>query len=203
MRTTTGVGRTYRFYNGVPLWPFGFGGSYTTFTVAWANGFSPSTPVTVPVGAVDTLTFAVTVTNTGSVFAGSKVVQFYVAALDVPALAGLVLPRRSLWAMNKVHLKPRETSSRVHAFANASDWCPFCTVDAEGNRAVRAGTYLVTAGGHGGSGSGADCPDSDGGGLGGAGDDGGGDGGGGVGGGGSCTSVRVQLTGDTVASPLW
>ena len=35
------------------------------------------------------------------------------------------------------------------------------------------------------------------------GDGGGGDGGGGVGGGGSCTSVRVQLTGETVASPLW
>jgi beta-D-xylosidase 4 len=36
--TTTGSpGRTYRFYNGTPLWHFGFGLSYTTFELTWAN----------------------------------------------------------------------------------------------------------------------------------------------------------------------
>jgi len=33
MSMRAGPGRTYRFYKGVPLWPFGHGRSYTSFTV--------------------------------------------------------------------------------------------------------------------------------------------------------------------------
>lgn len=35
--TTGSPGRTYRFYTGEPLWPFGFGLSFTQFELTWAS----------------------------------------------------------------------------------------------------------------------------------------------------------------------
>ena len=37
MSMRTPPGRSYRFYTGQPLWPFGFSLSYTTWGVAWAG----------------------------------------------------------------------------------------------------------------------------------------------------------------------
>jgi beta-glucosidase len=37
MAVSTGVGRTYRYYTGKPLFEFGHGLSYTTFTLKCAN----------------------------------------------------------------------------------------------------------------------------------------------------------------------
>ena len=65
-------GRTYRFFQGKPLYAFGHGLSYTTF--AYAN-LRPSTRRCR--GATDTVTVSVDVTNTGK-RAGDEVVQLYV-----------------------------------------------------------------------------------------------------------------------------
>jgi beta-glucosidase len=64
-------GRTYMFFKGDPLYPFGFGLSYTTF--AYAN-LKTSSPTLEKDGV---LTVSVEVTNTGTV-AGDEVVQLYV-----------------------------------------------------------------------------------------------------------------------------
>jgi beta-glucosidase len=64
-------GRTYMYFTGTPLFPFGHGLSYTTFTYAnlktSAAGFDAKTPITV----------SVDVTNSGAV-PGEEVVQMYV-----------------------------------------------------------------------------------------------------------------------------
>ena len=52
-------GRTYRYFEGKPLYPFGYGLSYTTFSYSG---------LTLPKSAIkagDPLTAEVTVTNTG------------------------------------------------------------------------------------------------------------------------------------------
>ena len=75
-------GRTYMYFKGEPLYPFGFGLSYTTFR--YSNVRTSSTHL----AADDTLEVSVDVTNTGSI-AGDEVVQLYVrhpkSKMDRPA----------------------------------------------------------------------------------------------------------------------
>lgn len=68
-------GRTYRFFGGQPLYPFGHGLSYTTFS------YGRLTTNRDALAANDTLTVSVDVTNRGS-RAGDEVVQLYVQYLD-------------------------------------------------------------------------------------------------------------------------
>ena len=66
------AGRTYRFFGGTPLYPFGFGLSYTTFSY---KNLRTSAETMAKDGSV---TVSVDVTNTGS-RAGDEVVQLYVS----------------------------------------------------------------------------------------------------------------------------
>jgi cytidylate kinase len=97
MRYTEGLRMGYRWYQSqgiAPLFPFGFGLSYTTFALSdlavTPAVVDPGTPVTVEV----------TVTNTGRL-AGAEVVQVYVA---LPDDAGE--PPRRLVGFRKIHLAP-------------------------------------------------------------------------------------------------
>ena len=93
--------RTYRYFTGTPLYPFGYGLSYTTFVY---SGLS------VPTGAVDAGSPAVveaTVTNTGT-RAGDEVAELY---LKFPDVAGA--PRLALRGFERVHLEPG-ASTKVH-----------------------------------------------------------------------------------------
>ncbi len=63
-------GRTYRYFTGQPLWPFGYGLSYTTFR------YSGLSLPKAPVEAGQPLNASVRVTNAGK-SAGDEVVQLY------------------------------------------------------------------------------------------------------------------------------
>jgi beta-glucosidase len=94
----TGRGNDYHDLSGEPLYPFGFGLSYTTFEISDLqlnkSKFSEN----------DTIIVKVTVKNTGSK-AGSEVVQLYVKDL----LASVSRPIIELKGFQKVHLKPNES----------------------------------------------------------------------------------------------
>jgi len=92
-------GRTYRYFDGVPLYPFGYGLSYTTFT------YSGLTLPTATLSAGDPLTAQVTVTNTGK-RAGDEVAQLY---LKFPDVSGA--PIRALRAFQRVHLEPGQSQA--------------------------------------------------------------------------------------------
>jgi len=87
-------GRTYRYFKGTPLYPFGYGLSYTTF--AYSNLTLPDGPV----NAGDPLHASVTVTNSGKV-AGDEVAELY---LKFPDVGGA--PLRALRGFKRVHLEP-------------------------------------------------------------------------------------------------
>jgi len=92
------AGRTYRFFDGVPLYPFGFGLSYTTFGY---DGLSVSSETLPADGSV---TVTVDVTNTGT-RAGDEVVQLYVKHLG----SAVARPIKDLRGYQRVTLQPRET----------------------------------------------------------------------------------------------
>jgi beta-glucosidase len=90
----------YRWYdaqNITPLFPFGYGLSYTTFSYRHLR-VTPS-----PAGATGDVTVSATVTNTGS-RAGADVAQLY---LEDPAAAGE--PPRQLAGFKRVMLKPGQS----------------------------------------------------------------------------------------------
>ena len=91
------LGHTYRYFTGEPLYPFGYGLSYSTFA------FTRLMIQKSVLGASDDLVATVDVTNTGKV-AGDEVVEVYVSH---PAIEGA--PLRSLAAMQRVRLQPGET----------------------------------------------------------------------------------------------
>jgi beta-glucosidase len=92
-------GRTYRYFTGEPLYPFGYGLSYTTFAFGNLKFDKDS------LGANDDLTVNVEVKNTGKM-AGDEVVELYVSH---PGVDGA--PIRSLAGMHRVSLNPGESKS--------------------------------------------------------------------------------------------
>jgi len=124
-------GRTYRYFEGTPLYPFGYGLSYAKFS--YSN-------LKVPLKAVqagDPAVVEATVTNTGSV-AGDEVAQLY---LSFPAVAGA--PLRALRGFERVHLEPG-ASQTVHFELKARD---MSMVTEAGDPIVAAGEYPVSVGG--------------------------------------------------------
>jgi beta-glucosidase len=125
------AGRTYRYYKGPVLYPFGYGLSYTTFHY-------DSLQIEKAVGPGDSLFLSVRLTNTGPV-AGDEVAQVYISALD----AHVPVPIRSLRAFRRIHLQPGQTMT-LH-FAVAPD--AFTIIGDNMQRAPLYGKYSISAGG--------------------------------------------------------
>jgi beta-glucosidase len=124
-------GRTYRYFEGEPLWPFGYGLSYTTFK--YSSLILPRTPV----NAGDPLDVAVTVTNSGKL-AGDEVAQLY---LKFPDVRGA--PIRALRGFQRIHLSPG-ASQRVEFQLQSRD---LSMVTDAGDIMVAQGNYSLSVGG--------------------------------------------------------
>ena len=95
-------GRSYRFYSGAPLWPFGFSGSYTTWELEWAERLPAELSIATLQGGVG---LAVALRNSGRV-SSAKALLFFAAVRLAAARGGappaFAPPRRSLFAIAKV-----------------------------------------------------------------------------------------------------
>jgi beta-glucosidase len=123
-------GRTYRYFAGEPLWPFGYGLSYTTFK------YSRLTLPRTPINAGDPLDVAVTVTNSGHL-AGDEVAQLYLKFPDVPGA-----PIRGLRGFQRIHLSPG-ASQRVEFHLQGRD---LSMVTDAGDIIVAQGKYNLSVG---------------------------------------------------------
>jgi beta-glucosidase len=122
--------RTYRYFHGKPLYPFGYGLSYTKFS--YSDLKLPSA-----VNAGDAVDAEVTVTNTGSV-AGDEVAELY---LKFPDVAGA--PRIAMRGFKRVHLEPG-ASTQVSFTLKPRD---MSMVTEAGQPILAGGAYTVTIGG--------------------------------------------------------
>ena len=124
-------GRTYRYFEGKPLYPFGYGLSYTTFSY---RGLTLSKNA---IRAGDPLTAEVTVANTGE-REGDEVAQLYLSFPKVPGA-----PLRALRGFKRVHLKAGE-SQNVRFELKERD---LSMVSAPGEPIIAEGEYSVSIGG--------------------------------------------------------
>jgi beta-glucosidase len=123
--------RTYRYFNGKALYPFGHGLSYTTFH------YSDLSIPTQPVAAGQPFGAEATVKNSGKV-AGDEVVQLY---LKFPAVKGA--PLIALRGFQRIHLEPG-ASQKVHFELKDRD---LRMVTEDGSPIVAPGDYIVSIGG--------------------------------------------------------
>jgi beta-glucosidase len=123
--------RTYRYFGGPVLYPFGFGLGYSHFH------YAPVRLSTRSLAASQTLTATVTLQNDGKAEAG-EVAELYIVPPRAPGS-----PRLALAGFQRVQLQPSQ--SRDVSFELGPSQLSF--VDPAGHRAVRAGTYRVFAGG--------------------------------------------------------
>ncbi|HTW43915.1 MAG TPA: glycoside hydrolase family 3 C-terminal domain-containing protein [Acidobacteriaceae bacterium] len=124
-------GRTYRYFHGDPLYPFGYGLSYTKFAF---SGLKLSTG---SVKAGDDLGVDAEVRNTGQ-RAGDEVVEVYLTPPQTP-----LAPIHELEGFTRIHLLPGE-AQQVHFTLRPRQ---LSMVDAQGNRSVQPGEYQVFVGG--------------------------------------------------------
>jgi len=123
--------RTYRYFDGQPLYPFGYGLSYSQFTYSNLK-LSTST-----VKAGDSLTVDADVRNT-SKRDGDEVAQLY---LMYPPVAGA--PLRALRGFTRVHLAAGATQ-HLHFTLDPRD---VSIVNEAGARVIAPGAYRITIGG--------------------------------------------------------
>ena len=124
-------GRTYRYFKGEPLFPFGYGLSYTKFS------YSGLALQNEELNAGDPVHASVTVTNTGGK-AGDEVVEVYLKFPDVPGA-----PIRALRGFQRVHLEAG-ASQKVDFTLKPRD---LSMVTEAGDPIIAEGAYTITIGG--------------------------------------------------------
>ncbi len=123
-------GRTYRYFKGDVLYPFGYGKSYTTFS--YKNALVPSA-----LTAGEDLNIAVEITNTGNVD-GEEVIQVYLSNEETK----VPVPIRSLAGFKRVHLKKGETK-KVEIMIKADH---FSILDKDFQRVIEPGAFEISIG---------------------------------------------------------
>jgi len=151
----TNPGRTYRFYTGKPVVPFGFGLSYTTFnyaiveaptqislssvrqvlaeTSAQGRLFVPLEKLSAPLTK-----YVINVTNTGMYDADNVLLGFIVP----PGAGTNGTPLQYLYGFERVHV-PKGKTVTVFLYPSIGD---FTQVDSTGKRVPVSGQYIVQFG---------------------------------------------------------
>jgi len=125
-------GRTYRYFKGEPLYPFGFGLSYTKFDYGNLRFSARSVKAGAPVEV------SVDVTNAGEA-EGDEVVQLYLT--DVAASAPV--PIRTLVGFDRLSLRPKEKRTVTFEITPRQ----MSLIDDAGKRVIEPGEFLINVGG--------------------------------------------------------
>jgi hypothetical protein len=145
--STTNPGRTYKFYTGQPVYEFGFGLSYTTFSYTWDNDTTIRSYSIQPLMKTNSTQkhfllafFRVNVTNTG-MMDGDEIVLAY---LKPPQILrdGQTPPIKQLFGFQRVHLIINETKE-VFFPLNIET---LLTIARDGSKWLHSGEYHILIG---------------------------------------------------------
>ena len=125
-------GRTYRFLRADPLYPFGYGLSYSSFSFDSLSLSAGSVPAGEPVEV------RVRVKNTGSVKA-DEVVQLYLSDLE----ASVRVPRWQLVGFRRVRLEPGASEQAAFTISPRQ----MSVIGDDGSRVLEPGRFRLYAGG--------------------------------------------------------
>ncbi|HKY41989.1 MAG TPA: glycoside hydrolase family 3 C-terminal domain-containing protein [Pyrinomonadaceae bacterium] len=124
-------GRTYRYFKGEPLYPFGYGLSYTRFLY---NNLK----IAKSVKAGEPVKLSVDVTNIGE-REGDEVIQLYLT--DTAASAPV--PIRALVGFDRISLRPQEKRTVTFTITPRQ----MSLIDDKGKRVIEPGEFLTRIGG--------------------------------------------------------
>ena len=145
--SSTNPGRTYKFYTGTPIFEFGFGLSYTTFSYQWSNdsttalysiqSLMESNPNNINIRMQS---FRVNVTNTG-MMDGDDIVLAYITPPQV-VRNGQTPPIKQLFGFERVHLSVNETKQVFFPFNIET----LLSVARDGSKWLHPGKYHIVIG---------------------------------------------------------
>jgi hypothetical protein len=145
--SSTSPGRTYKFYTGQPVFEFGFGLSYTTFSYAWYNDSKIESYSIQSLMKTNSVrlnfvmqSFRVNVTNTGAMD-GDDVVLAYVTPPQV-LRDGQTPPIKQLFGFERINLNVNETK-QVFFPLNIKD---LFTIAQDGSKWLHPGQYDIIIG---------------------------------------------------------
>jgi beta-D-xylosidase 4 len=139
-RETPG-GRTYRYFRGEPLFPFGFGLAYSNWSLSWGAAPPPAAVTLSP--AAPAVAFSVALSNEAGGLVGDEVVEVFVEP-DRSSLGPApppFVPLRSLAGFARRTLAPGAAAADV-PFVLAADEA-FSLTRADGSRAPLDGARFV------------------------------------------------------------
>ncbi|WP_128765297.1 glycoside hydrolase family 3 C-terminal domain-containing protein [Leeuwenhoekiella polynyae] len=125
-------GRTYKYMNGEPMYPFGFGLSYTQFE------YSNATLDKTELSAEESVSLEVTVKNTGNV-KSDEVVQVYISDLE----ASVRVPNSQFINTRRVTLEPGASEKVTFEIKPES----FQVVQEDGSKIIEPGKFRLYVGG--------------------------------------------------------
>ena len=124
-------GKTYRYFTQEPLYPFGYGLSYTSFT--YSNLQIPASAA-----AGTDITVTATITNSGKTD-GDEVVQLYLTDEE----ASTPRPIRQLEGFERISLKPGESKNVQFVLKSRQ----FSIINNKEKRVIEPGYFTIAVGG--------------------------------------------------------
>ncbi|KAG7389753.1 hypothetical protein PHYPSEUDO_009673 [Phytophthora pseudosyringae] len=142
MNMTAYPGRSYRYFKGKPVFPFGWGLSYTTFSLLVDDNVANMGAV---VSSTANATISVVLSNNGTV-AGDEVVFAYFRPVKTSATGPATLLNEQLFDYRRVNLQPSESIQLSIAVQRST----LALVDERGQLVSYPGSYeiIVTNGVH-------------------------------------------------------